>query len=78
MAAELSGAVRVALTRVSSSNVSHLGHDGGSVLRVRYHSGHEYEVDGVTQAAYQSILGSPSIGRAVRAALDGRRVRRVR
>lgn len=65
------------LTGKPSSNVSHLGHDGRSTMHVRYHSGHRYEVHGVSSGAYRAVLAAPSVGRAVRELLDGRSMRRV-
>jgi hypothetical protein len=47
-----------------SSNVAAVGYDAESqVLRVRFHSGAEYEYDGVPAEHHQALLASPSKGK---------------
>jgi len=47
-----------------SSVASHMGHDPASnTLRVRFHSGREYEYSGVSPEDHQALKNAPSFGR---------------
>lgn len=58
---------------VTSSNVSHIGHDPGSnTMQVQYKSGHVYTFHGVSAEEHQRVMGSSSIGKAVNRVTSGK------
>ena len=54
-------------TQVQSSNVESVAHDSeANKLLVRFHNGAEWEYDNVDEPTYHDVLGSESVGKAVR------------
>ena len=59
---------------VKSSNVSHVGYEGG-VLAVRFKSGNEYRYSDVPADVHQALLAADSLGKHFHANIRGRRAR---
>ena len=63
--------------QVTSSNISHIGHDGTTTLFIRFHSGKTYEYP-APMAIYALLAEAESVGKAfhqhVRKAFDGKPV----
>jgi hypothetical protein len=62
---------------VSSTNVASIGWQandqtsGNGTLEVEFHSGALYQYYNVPQSVYQTLIGSVSLGAAIRTALRG-------
>lgn len=58
------------MTPVDSSQIESMGHQG-EVMRVKFHSGAEWEYVPVTHQEFQNIIHAPSVGRAFNAFKNG-------
>ena len=55
--------MKIPTSKVKSSQIAEIGHDGNSMMAVKFHSGFIYHYPGVTSEQFENFKNSESIGK---------------